>query len=161
MTSAGASEQVAVYLAGARHELERVRHWVTALRSVPGLQVSWGACDGPETWEAPGGHPPSVPPHSAARAMFAGLRCASLVWVLWPDDASLCECTAGALAYALAHRWHVGPRLEIIVSGRGVHTSFLAQGADARLADDVLAYEICKKRGRADRVANRGSRTRL
>lgn len=160
MTNATGSEKVSVYLAGARLELDRVRHWATALRTVPGLQVSWGACDGPEPSELQAADAAAaMPPHPAARAMFAGLRSASLVWVLWPTR--LCECTTGALAYALAHRWHVGARLQIVVSGRNVQTSVIAQGADARVADDFLAYEICNKRVRMARLAMRGSRTRL
>jgi hypothetical protein len=129
-----------IFLAAAPTELERAHRWAAELATLPQVHVSPGWLDD-ASWRALAA---AQPP---ARSIFAAIRRSRVVWVLLPSGRCN-ERAAGALAYGIAHRWHVGPRLQVIASGVAVLDSSLAQAADAWLVDDAAAFELCAQRVR-------------
>lgn len=132
----------AVFLAAAPTDFDRAHRWAAELTTLPHVHVIPGWLD-EDAWRALAG---SQPP---ARAMFAAIRRARAIWVLLPSG-RCSERAAGALAYAIAHRWHVGAELQVIASGTGVLDSALAQAADTWVVDDAAAFRLCAERAAQD-----------
>jgi hypothetical protein len=130
-------QPVVVYVAGARAELERIRKWAGAVERSRSLVLA-------DRWFDSAAQAPEVGSLSHAQALdvlhqYRALRSARVFWLLWPTehehDASV------SFGYALAQRFHVERRYDVIVSGLCAASCALTSLADYRSDSDALGFD--------------------
>lgn len=141
--------KVTLYLTGTLAEAARVRACASELMRVHELQVTAHLLEDPD---GPVVNNSLSSEEKLARfhSVCALVRRASILWFLWPETAAG-EWMLGSLGYALAHRWHVGLRAHVVVSGARTGVGVLTQAADYRTREDAAAFRHCVER--AKRVA--------
>jgi hypothetical protein len=134
MNNRSAMQPVVVYVAGARAERERLIKWADAVSRSRSLLLADRWFDSPE----------AEPTLSHAQALsvlhrYRALRGARVFWLLWPErpePRALVE-----LGYALAQRFHVERKFDVVVSGLCATSNALTLQADYRSDSDALGFD--------------------
>jgi hypothetical protein len=128
---------VVVYVAGARAELERVRKWAGAIERSRSLVLA-------DRWWDSAEPAPDARSLSHAEALdvlhqYRALRTARVFWLLWPTERE--HDAAVSFGYALAQRFHIERRFDVIVSGLHAASCALTSLADYRSDSDALGFD--------------------